>query len=47
MTLKVCNHWSASKKLLKWRFAGRQIMANNKMLTWQLCDFPGDWDQYY
>ena len=30
----------------RWRFAGVQMMAQHWMRAWQLCDFPGDRDQY-
>ena len=34
-------------ELFRWRFAGGTILAQHLMLVWQLCDFPGNYDQYY
>ena len=36
------HHWPASETPFKWRFAGVPLMAQHRMLAWQLCDFEGN-----
>ena len=40
------HHRPTNETPFKWYFTGVPMMAQHRMLDWELCDFSGDWDKF-
>ena len=40
------HHRPTNETPFKWHFTGVPMMAQHRMLDWELCDFSGDWDKF-